>query len=38
MDPKNEEIDPIKVETDQQTENLTLFLKTRNEPRQCGNQ
>ena len=31
MDPKNEEMDPKKEETNQQTENLKLFLKTRNE-------
>ena len=36
-DPKNKEMYPKKEETDQQTENLKLFLKTGNGPKKRGN-
>ena len=37
MDPKKEEMDSKKGETDQQTESLKLFLKTGNRPQKMGN-
>ena len=37
MDPKKEETDPKRGETDQQTENLKLLLKIGNGPKIRGN-